>query len=495
MDARAAMHPFSTRTRLILAIGVILSVGFLALNFVNYQTSRQSVRDALMRSELPLTSNNIYSEIQTGLLQPIYVSSLMAHDTFLKDWILGGEQPEAAIQRYLTEISEQYDVFSVFLVSDLTRRYYHFSGVLKAVDPGTPKDQWFFTMADHPSNFRIDVDHNEAADFDLTLFINHKVFDDTGRFIGVTGVGLNMSGISALIADYMQTYGRNIYLVARDGTIRSHADPGIVGQVNIRERPGLGSVAAELLSNTEGSLQYARDDDTVLLTYRFIPELDWYLLVEQSEGGALAPIRRAYYANQATSLGIIAVVLLITAFTVDRFQRQLEALARFDKLTGAYNRQYFDLLASHALKRARRDGRPVALLVFDVDHFKPLNDTHGHAVGDRVLAEVVACARRALRESDLIGRWGGDEFVVMMPACSATSAAEVADKLRRAVTGLTETGDTPPVTISVGVAEWRLGEDLEALVARADTQLYAAKRQGRDRTVGENAADSPAEEV
>ena len=169
---------FNKTHRLIMALAVILLMGFLAVNILSFQVSRKAVREALVEHELPLTSDNIYSEIQASLLRPIHISSLMAHDTFLKDWMMAGEAEPEKVVRYLREIQTKYDVFSTFVVSALTDRYYHFNGILKTVSRDSAKDQWFFTMAQHPRGYRVDLDTNEAADDRLTIFVNHKIHDE-----------------------------------------------------------------------------------------------------------------------------------------------------------------------------------------------------------------------------------------------------------------------------------------------------------------------------
>ncbi|MCW8958219.1 MAG: cache domain-containing protein, partial [Gammaproteobacteria bacterium] len=211
------MRLLTSRWKLLGIIGSILTMGFVAVNLAHYYVSSNSVRDALINNELPLTSNNIYSEIQAGLLRPIYISSLMANDTFLKDWMLDGEQDVEKITRYLAEIRERYEVSSTFVVSNVTRHYYHFNGVLKRVSPDVPKDAWFFSMESHENNYRVDVDYNEAEKNTLTIFVNHKLYDHEGNFLGVTGLGLDVVRVGEMIERYMQDYQRSIYFVDKSG--------------------------------------------------------------------------------------------------------------------------------------------------------------------------------------------------------------------------------------------------------------------------------------
>lgn len=159
---------------------------------------------------------------------------------------------------------------------------------------------------------------------------------------------------------------------------------------------------------------------------------------------------------------------------------ELERLAGTDRLTGAWNRRRFEEGAQALMSLAVRKRDPLSLLFFDLDHFKRVNDHHGHAAGDRVLVAVVQAARIHLRNSDFLARWGGEEFVLLASGTPLAGAAVLGEKLRATVEAL-DHGNIGTVTISLGVAEFHPGESLEDWVQRADTALYRAKAAGRNR--------------
>lgn len=480
------MELLSTRWKLVVLLGLILVAGFGGVNIANYYVSSNSVRDALINNELPLTSNNIYSEIQAGLLRPIYISSLMANDTFLKDWMLHGEQDLEKVKKYLSEIKQRYHVSSTFVVSAQTRNYYHFDGILKQVSPKVPKDEWFFSMETHPKNYRVDVDYNEARRNTLTIFVNHKISDYDGNFLGVTGLGLDVVSVAEMIERYMEDYKRNIYFIDKQGYIKGHQDESMIEGINIHSVAGMDDVAQKLLNSESGLLRYDDGGDTILLSYRFIPELDWYLMVEQPESEALRPIRHAFYYNLGISAAITLFVLFISGYTVNLFHRRLESLARTDKLTGLINRHYFDVVFEHILQTSQRHDRPVSLAVFDIDNLKYINDHNGHLEGDRVIASVAAIASNMVRQSDIVSRWGGDEFTVLFVDCDREKSLELMESIRRHVEEAVFCGvDSDGVTVSAGVAQNHPDDSVETLLFRADKRLYEAKRKGRNRVVAE----------
>jgi len=168
------------------------------------------------------------------------------------------------------------------------------------------------------------------------------------------------------------------------------------------------------------------------------------------------------------------------------YQRCIE-LALTDPLTGLYDRAYLDRHLDELIKRVHQDGITAAVLMFDIDHFKQVNDTHGHDAGDDVLRELAARTLNSVRSVDLVARQGGEEFVVVMPETDLSIAAAVAERLRAAVArepfGVKADGQNISITISVGVTSAAAGDDRERMLKRADIALYMAKNQGRNRVV------------
>jgi diguanylate cyclase (GGDEF)-like protein len=170
---------------------------------------------------------------------------------------------------------------------------------------------------------------------------------------------------------------------------------------------------------------------------------------------------------------------------LEAHNEQLVIDASTDALTGLANRRRLETAGVVEVTRARRYGWPVAVLMLDVDHFKSINDRFGHAAGDEVLRAVAKLAGADLRAQDLLARWGGEEFALMLPQCEQDAAARVAERIRKALRESSMPGlDGRRVTMSIGVAAVTPGDaTLEAAVKRADEALYRAKHEGRDRVV------------
>jgi diguanylate cyclase (GGDEF)-like protein len=182
--------------------------------------------------------------------------------------------------------------------------------------------------------------------------------------------------------------------------------------------------------------------------------------------------------------GVLVLVLVALVVRQMRRSRRLGTLVLTDSLTGVANRRRLEVFGEEAIARARADGRPLSVLAFDIDHFKRVNDSHGHAVGDAVLVRVAQICQGTLRDFDLLGRTGGEEFVVVLPDTGIEAARQVAERLRAAVERL-DFGDVAAglrVTVSIGATPLQPADAaLTALVRRADAALYRAKRTGRNR--------------
>lgn len=165
-----------------------------------------------------------------------------------------------------------------------------------------------------------------------------------------------------------------------------------------------------------------------------------------------------------------------------RANKHLHELATTDSLTGIMNRYRIEHLVQVSLANAKRYGHAFSLILFDIDHFKRVNDTYGHEEGDRILKTLVNSVESCLREGDQLGRWGGEEFLVLVPGTGLGGVVELAERMRARVEA-TDFDLHDPVTVSLGVTEWFPGDSFKTLLVRADGAMYQAKEDGRNRVV------------
>lgn len=230
-----------------------------------------------------------------------------------------------------------------------------------------------------------------------------------------------------------------------------------------------------------GGLELLAGLDALILHHQSVSEHSLSLLDR---------LQLAFLLGTLALLAFMGVVLfrpLINDIVADRLSleianEELAKLATVDCLTGLFNRRKFDEVVVREMELARRYADHVSLLMFDIDRFKAINDTLGHAVGDKVLADLGRLAVSGVRSVDYVFRWGGEEFLILAPRTDDHAAFGVAEKLRQTVADHAFP-DGVRATVSFGVAEYRPGESLEDWLTRVDKAMYAAKRGGRNKTM------------
>jgi diguanylate cyclase (GGDEF)-like protein len=175
-----------------------------------------------------------------------------------------------------------------------------------------------------------------------------------------------------------------------------------------------------------------------------------------------------------------ALAFLIFGFYVGSYEKKIEEQALVDPLTGLGNRNKFYLIAGYELERSHRYNDKLSLAILDIDFFKKINDDYGHSIGDSVLKGVADTIRATVRKADISVRWGGEEFLFLMPGTTLTESNEISERVRHNIaTGTFHRGIK--VTVSIGITEYIDGDTLEFMIKRADKALYEAKNSGRNR--------------
>jgi len=323
---KADMFGKKNKYQLVTVISLLLVTGFLATSLASYYVSRASLRSEIARNELPLTSDNIYSEIRHDLSRPVFISALMASDTFLRDWVIEGELDESQIIKYLKEIQTKRHTFTSFFVSEKTRIYYHADGILKKVSDDDERDRWYFRVREMKEDYEINVDPDLANKDAMTIFINYRVFDYDNNYIGATGVGLTVGAVKQLIKTYQEKYNRTIYFADRDGAIKL-AGPSFDKTIqNISELAYSALLGDTFDAQPERSFNYKRNGHVIHVNIRYIDEFEWYLVVEQPEQETIQQIYTTLFINLGICIVITLVVLALINVSVTAYQKRIETL-------------------------------------------------------------------------------------------------------------------------------------------------------------------------
>ncbi|MHB8294776.1 MAG: GGDEF domain-containing protein [Acidimicrobiales bacterium] len=334
-----------------------------------------------------------------------------------------------------------------------------------------------------------DIGANAQAFNDLvdSLSASKRVEGAVSAFASVLSEHLDLDRLAdASLSSLLSLAGAEAgaLLVVRDGAMEVKASRRLAGIEAMAGSPVLTDALGSLVPVTvqlgdavtiETAIVSFRPKSVVLLPARF--KSVSVGLVAVASGHAIADDSVRMLSMLVSSLGV-------ALSNADHFQR-LQVLAAVDPLTSVYNRRFgFDRL-SEEYTRAVRSGTPFGVAMFDVDKFKAVNDAHGHLVGDRVLKTVASVAREAMREGDVLVRYGGEEFLALLPGAGSSDVVEIGERIRRSIESsvVTEGGRSVSVTVSVGCASLAQGgiESKEDLLRAADQALYAAKAAGRNR--------------
>ena len=317
---------------------------------------------------------------------------------------------------------------------------------------------------------------------------------------GITGVLVLKKSLSRFEAD-LQTFDRSFALTDRFGVVLVTNRPELrfntlwpLPQATLRElKLAYGAIVAkpamprEVFTSDWTKFQGDRD----FVQRRMVSRGDWSLITWKTPQGIYAS--RVLGIIITLQMTIIALVYLVgrshwihdhvqmeKRLKLEELTRKLDSRATTDPLTGLFNRGKFDRVFAAEITRARRYNSPLSLIMFDVDHFKRINDTYGHLAGDAVLIELSRYVRTRLRDSDVLARWGGEEFIILCPGNDSATACQLAESLRAAIEAL-QFDKTGAITCSFGVAQIDDDEAPESLMARTDDALYRAKSMGRNR--------------
>ncbi len=481
------MRLFAANYRLLGWITLILIGGFLTTSAAAYFASRDAIEHSISEQALPLTGDLIHAGLQKDILAPVFISSMMAQDPVVRSWLADARSEPALIQSYLDNNKLKYGTVASFIASDQRRMLYHTYGVPDPIIEGRPQDKWFFrirAMAGKAYETNVEVDAQYSGQ--PTLFLNHRVNNPDGSFLGAAGVAITLDTMNQVLARYQAQYGRNIYFVSDSGKVVLSGASLPAAQSSLDQRSGMRDLAPAILnrSTTPTRLAYHNGKSDVLVNSRYVPELNWYLVVEQNVSGNIVPLTRIFTINFMISFAVTLLVLVVTLFTVNRFQHRLQKMATTDGLTGLLNRQALTVLFRQSTLVSKRTRRPLSAILFDIDHFKNVNDKFGHLAGDSVIKQVAEITLDVVRESDLVTRWGGEEYLVLLADCTLSQAITVAETLRRRVADhdFKLPRERVVITISLGVAQHLEDESENSFFTRADDALYGAKHGGRNYT-------------
>ncbi|MFZ6726739.1 sensor domain-containing diguanylate cyclase [Undibacterium sp. MH2W] len=470
---------------------LILVIGFTGTQVASFFIGQNTLTQSITEQSLPALSDHLTSEYQKTFLRPSAVAQL-ANNVFARDWLINGEADTEQLTQFLKDIKNKHNARESILVSEQSRHLYSSTGNIKTLSITEPRDNWYFQFRNLKIPSEVNIDTDPLNHDVMSMTINYKLLDPSGKFIGIIGLhGININAdLLKNVIDRNENYFHSsIYIVDKHGDAVLTGNRAEFRRDNLNNTDGIKTIAATILGNKKNipvALQYSSETSAHFVNIRALPELGWQLIIDKNKDAALQPLLNVLICNLAAGLTLTIVLTLMAFFVIKKYETRLEKSATTDTLTNLLNRHAFDFIFQQALLDAERSRQPMCVLLLDIDFFKKINDKQGRQVGDHVLREIAAISKRSLRESDVICRWGGEEFLILLKNCTLEKATSIAENLRSTIaandfsrtTDLTRTRLS--ITVSMGVAECRENETEDSVFDRADEALAQAKKNGRN---------------
>ncbi|MFM0029144.1 sensor domain-containing diguanylate cyclase [Paraburkholderia madseniana] len=372
-----------------------------------------------------------------------------------------------------------------------------------AYPPVALNDRDYFVAQQDSPNVGLYFSHpyrSRLRDGKWSVSLTRRINNPDGSFNGIAVLAIRLEYFQSLLSRISTGSAGSVFIALDDGTLLARK-PYVEKVIGIRVRS---ASFAYMQTHPSGSFVAKATVDGVERMYSFsrVPGTPLIAVVAPAVDDILSPWRERSLLVGTLTLafgGVFVAVSWMLAFALRdkiRVQEQLMRWAATDALTGLSNRRALDARLDAEWTRAARQGSAISVAFVDIDHFKRFNDLYGHAMGDDVLSAVADCLTEAARASDVVVRYGGEEFAVLLPDTDAAGAIAAAERMRKNVEGMTHfalTKGQPVVTVSVGCATRlpALGGAPRELLLAADEQLYSAKGAGRNRVMHEiSATDS-----
>ncbi|MDJ0750605.1 MAG: sensor domain-containing diguanylate cyclase [Woeseiaceae bacterium] len=420
------------------------------------------------------TVSPVYELVRDELLRPLYIAETFASSVDFTTTMDSTDLDEEALLRQLQDMELDLGL-KFFVASERTRKQYFSDGSTLNLIEG--EVAWYFEAMANEKDILADL----GQVGDVHLYFDVKVYSSDREFLGYVGVGKPIRQFVETFDRYKARYGYDFLFVNdRNEIILTSLPEFVVTDAYI---PTLESLEwfdhGDSSASSHDSEVIEVDKEDFLISEFGIEQLGWRLLLLTPLDARQAQTMRAFMISAVTSMVSVSLLAMAVFGLMLLYKQNLEKKTEVDLLTGLPNRNFIE----RRYAQLQREGGTICAIIVDLDHFKTINDTYGHDAGDRVLKAAATVFGDVLRDKDIVGRWGGEEFVMLLPARSVATGKSIAERARRRLEGLTiELRETSvSITASFGVA-FGPGRDesLADLLARADKVLYEAKETGRN---------------
>ena len=308
--------------RLVIIIVLLLMLLTLVLSVVNHKATLKLVHKQIETQSLPLSLDNIYTDIQKHILEPYLITSMMANDTFIADWLQENEKKPNKVKNYLSAIKKRYGLLSAILVSEKTKNYYTQNGFLETLHPSNSENSWYFRFKNSSHNKEINIDTNKKIDSNAIMFMNNKIFDAQHQLIGITSTGVKIGSINKMLNMFKNHYKLEVSLYdKKQNIVLSQKNNKIK---NLNEVKEFIPFKHKLRANASTTFNYTLGEDIFFVNTKYIPELNLHILVKAKASDFTGSLNKTYYINLVISILITIFIALIILYIIKSYVKKIE---------------------------------------------------------------------------------------------------------------------------------------------------------------------------
>lgn len=451
----------------------VLTVFAIALSAII--TLSKSVEIQSLQEQKSLTP--ALSLVVQEIMKPLYVAETISKVSPLKTWLNDPTTQPEKIHSKLKELSQEFDM-DFFVASEKMRLQYNSDGSKQALIEG--KVEWYFR--DKQSEEKIIGALGNRQD--IRIYYDIKVFAENGEFLGFIGVSRRLKSFLDSFNQFKKQFGYDFVFADHKDNIVLSSDESLVADgkriLSLHQMPWFKAMGPELTKDSKlNSLLVNVDGSDYLIAEAEIDALNWRLFIVNPLEARQTAATTQFVILAVYIFVLLAIVAFVTRFTIAYFQGEFAKKYQKDPLTQLPNRAQLNWRFEQQSKKEKF----ISVVMVDIDHFKAINDNYGHACGDLVLKRIAAVLSAQVRQEDVVARWGGEEFVLMLAGTKLKKASQIAEKARLAIeqASIEFNGQQHNVTASFGVANSsETVHRLNTIIANADKALYEAKNAGRN---------------
>jgi diguanylate cyclase (GGDEF)-like protein len=461
---------FRTLHRSILILFAVVVVSIVALVHISVSKIVAEQSRAQQQSHSPALQL-----VVEQLMQPLHISQTLAKAKELNDLMRNPLDNEDQIFATLKRLNQEFSL-NFFIASEISRIQYDSEG--KRIELVEGKVDWYFRYKAQPENAMADIGQWQNPQF----YIDLKIYDDQDNFLGVFGVGKSLEAFTQVFSEYKKTYGYDFIFVDQNKDITLTSDPELlikgVTFKNLADLPWFQRLELEQQQASLNNLLLQINGQEALIAELNIQPFDWTLYIITPLQSRQTEISRGFIISVVSLLAVIFGLFLLIYNLLYYFKKDIQKFKQIDILTELGNRNKITL----KFEKLMYEEQSVSLALINLDNFKPINETHGRKAGDIVLRQVAQMLQSDIRDTDILGRWAGEEFILLLPNTGPHEAVDVCQKLCNKLAAMTITTGTTSIqiTASFGVSFTASPRTMSEVVSVADDALFSAKRDGRN---------------